>query len=31
MLHCFREVKRQEIDVRYKVFYNIHIQRKAVA
>ena len=31
MLHCFREVKCQEFDIRYKVFYNIHIERIAKA
>ena len=27
----FREVKCQELDIKYKVFYNIHIERITVA
>ena len=31
MLHCFKEVKCQEFDIRYKVFYDIHIDCITVA
>ena len=31
MLRYFREVKCQEFDIRYKVFYNIYIERITVA
>ena len=31
MLHCFREAKCQELDIRYKVFYDIHIECIIVA
>ena len=31
MLHCFREVKCQEFDIKYKVFYDIYIERITVA
>ena len=31
MLHCFKEVKCQEFDIRYNVFYDIHIDCITVA